>query len=201
MREICRRHGLDASTLDFAPPGSNVLFQVEPNRLIKLFPPFWAQDCARENLALSALAGQFDFEVPRVHFSGELEGWPYLVLSRLSGVSLDTIWDGLDPDDRERIAVGLGRMMARLHSTPTAGLSALGPDWTDFIQAQLHYLYRSPARGGSLARLAGRYHRFLRRPAGTGRARLPACLDQRRPQPGAHFLPRNHGGLGCHRRD
>jgi hygromycin-B 7''-O-kinase len=136
MREICSRHDLDARTLELAPPGSNVLFEVDHRRLIKLFPPIFAQDCARESLVLSTLADQVEFEVPRVHFSGELEGWPYLVISRLSGVSLDTIWEGLEPEGREQIVVGLGRMMAMLHSTPTAGLSGLGPNWADFIQEQ-----------------------------------------------------------------
>jgi hygromycin-B 7''-O-kinase len=148
LREICRRHGLDASTLDFAPPGSNVVFWVERDRLIKLFPPIFAADCAREQLALAALADQVSFDVPRIHAAGELEGWPYLVLSRLEGAALDEIWGDLDPSGRLRIAEGLGGMMAELHRTPAVGLQALGPDWVAFIRGQAQSLLETQRAAG-----------------------------------------------------
>lgn len=156
LREICRRHGLDAGTLDFAPPGSNIVFWVATDRLIKLFPPLFAEDCTRESLALSALPGQREFEIPNILFSGEVEGWPYLVLNRLSGVSLDTVWSNLGTDERQSIAVGLGRMIAALHRTPTAGLEQLGPpDWARFILKQADTcLERQRAVGASPAWLA-----------------------------------------------
>ena len=149
MEEICRRHALDARTLAFAPPGSNVLFYVDPGLLIKLFPPMWAGDCAREELVLRALAGQSAFEAPRVRFAGEVEGWPYMVLTRLPGVSLDQIWEDLDGPGRERIAAGLGRAMAALHRTPTAGLSALGTDWEGFLQGQRAALIETQRAAGA----------------------------------------------------
>lgn len=159
MRNICQRHGLDPSTLRQAPPGSHILFWVEDDWLIKLFTPLFPADAPTECLVLQVLAEQSGFSVPSLRARGDLEGWPYLVLSRLPGQPLDRLWPGLLPSSREQIAASLGRLMAALHRTPTAGLQNLQIDWQAFIAGQMAICLERQRQAGAtdawLADIAG----------------------------------------------
>lgn len=159
MRSISRRHGLDEASLRLAPPGSNVVFWVEPGCLIKLFAPMWKTDAAREALALQAAAGAAGPAVPRILAQGTLEDWPYLVLARMPGSPLDEIWPSLSLDERVGVAAALGRLMASLHRAPLAGLDSLVEDWPALVRRQKG-VWSDPARAGEgppewRARIAG----------------------------------------------
>jgi hygromycin-B 7''-O-kinase len=152
MQAICREHGLDETSLRRAPPGSHIVYWVESDRVIKLFAPLWAGDAATESLALQVLVNQGHFQVPRLLAQGELDGWPYLVLSRLPGVPLEAIWERLLPAEKEQVAAGLGRLMAALHRYPTGELQALRVDWPVFLSQQIETcLGRQAAAGATLS--------------------------------------------------
>jgi hygromycin-B 7''-O-kinase len=137
MRAICRRHGLDSATLRLAPPGTQVVFWVGGNLLIKLFAPLWPADYPVESLVLRELAVPGEVSVPRIVAQGELEGWPYLVLTRLPGTPLDVIWGDLADDEKEALVSDLGRWMAAFHHTPTARLDLLDIGWESFLANQI----------------------------------------------------------------
>ena len=137
MRAICARHGLDATSLSFAPPGSNVVFWAEGNKVIKLFAPLWKEDAAKESGWLNAIAGRTGFHSPEVIAQGEIDDWPYLVLSRVPGSPLDEIWSSLVPADRERIATSLGDCLAGLHGVPIAPDPDQLASWRRFLDTQI----------------------------------------------------------------
>jgi hygromycin-B 7''-O-kinase len=137
MRVVCERHGLDARRLELAPPGSHVVFRVGPELYIKLFAPLWRRDYLPEQLVLDKLSGQSDWPVPRLVAEGEIEGWPYLIVTAVEGVPLNEVWDAIEMPDREHIAARCGEFMAWLHTTPTEGLDAIATDWSAFVERQL----------------------------------------------------------------
>ena len=136
LQAICRRHALDSSTLRQAPPGSNVVFWVDPGCLIKLFAPMWVADATREAAALHALGELPGIAVPRIVAEGQLEGWPYLIITRLPGRPLDEVWSELSARQHLDLAACLGRLIADLHRAPAAGLGLLLQDWPAFIRGQ-----------------------------------------------------------------
>jgi len=137
MRVICERHGLDATQLEFAPPGSHVVFRVGPELYIKLFAPFWRRDYLPERLVLGRLSGQSDWPVPRLVAEGEIDDWSYLILTAVEGVPINEVWDSMELSDREQIAGRCGEFMAWLHSTPIEGLEAIAADWPAFVESQI----------------------------------------------------------------
>jgi hygromycin-B 7''-O-kinase len=147
MRVICQRHRLDATRLEFAPPGSHVIFQVQPERYIKLFSPLWGQDFVAERLVLRKLSERSDLPVPRLLAEGEIEGWPYAILTAVQGVPLCQVWEALSAPDRAHVAARCGEFMAALHATQTQGLEALATHWPTFVEAQtqdcIHHLAQS----------------------------------------------------------
>ncbi|MEE8391528.1 MAG: phosphotransferase, partial [Anaerolineae bacterium] len=137
MQAICQRHGLDATQLEFAPPGTHIVFRVRPDRYIKLFSPLWGEDFVPERLVLCQLSGRSDLPIPQLVAEGEIEEWPYIIVTAVEGVSLDGVWRSMDASNKEYIAARCGELMASLHSTPTEGLETIAVDWPDFVERQI----------------------------------------------------------------
>jgi hygromycin-B 7''-O-kinase len=148
MRVICQRHGLDASQLAFAPPGTHIVFRAGTDRYIKLFAPPWRGDLTPERLVLHKLSEQPDLPLPRPVAEGEIEGWPYIIVTAVEGVPLNEVWGSMATPDRERIAARCGELMARLHATPTDGLEAIAVDWPAFVEQQIQTCVDQIARAG-----------------------------------------------------
>lgn len=136
MRAICQRHGLNADRLEFAPPGTHVVFRVE-GLYLKLFSPLWGEDFIPERLVLYRLSGRSDLPVPQLLAEGAIEDWPYIVVTAVDGVPLYEVWDSLDASNKEHIAARCGELMASLHSTPTGGLEAIAVNWPAFVENQI----------------------------------------------------------------
>jgi hygromycin-B 7''-O-kinase len=136
MRAICQRHGLDAGQLEFAPPGTHVVFRVE-GLYLKLFSPLWGADFVPERLVLRQLSGRSDLPVPQLVDEGTIENWPYIIVTAVDGVPLYEVWSSMDTSNREHIAARCGELMASLHSTPTEGLEAIAVDWPAFVENQI----------------------------------------------------------------
>jgi hygromycin-B 7''-O-kinase len=148
MRVICQRHGLDASQLEFAPPGTHVVFRVEGDRYIKLFAPLWRDDLTPERIVLQKLSDRPGPPLPRLVTEGEIEGWPYIIITSVEGMPLNEVWDSMSMLDRERIATRCGELMAWLHTVPTEGLEDIAIDWPDFVERQIRVCIDEIAQAG-----------------------------------------------------
>ena len=133
---ICGRHGLDAASLVQSPAGTHVVFAAGPDRIIKLFAPMWKEDAIPESLLIAHLAGKLGVPTPEPVAEGEIEGWPYIVMSRLRGQMLGEVWREVPFGDKLGVVEEVGELMARLHALPTEGLGALAVDWSAFMDAR-----------------------------------------------------------------
>jgi hygromycin-B 7''-O-kinase len=162
MRVICQRHGLDADQLEFAPPGTHVVFKTEMESpaypfglYIKLFARPWREDFVPERLVLGRLSEGFDIPTPRLVAEGEIEDWPYLIMTAVEGVPLCEVWDVMDRPNRVHIAARCGELMAALHAVPTQGLEAIAIDWPAFVDARIQTRLEDLAQMASAAENAG----------------------------------------------
>jgi hygromycin-B 7''-O-kinase len=116
--------------------GTNVVF-ASADLVLKLYAPHWAHLAAAERAVLERFAGRLPVQTPTVHAHGSLEGWPYLIMSRLRGQELHGVWPRLDQHDRTRLVRDLGELVAAVHRVPGAGLPALDADWPTYVAARL----------------------------------------------------------------
>ncbi len=133
IAQLGQRHALvgEAEPLD----GSCVLFAVGDG-VIKLFQP-WDLDLFDTEVAvLRHLHGRLGLPTPALLAQGLLEGWGYVVMSKLPGRALEQGWTELPLAARRSLAAELGRAAAALHRLPVAGLPPLAMRWADFLPKQ-----------------------------------------------------------------
>jgi hygromycin-B 7''-O-kinase len=136
---ICARHHLPYASLRRSPLGENVIFFVDERFVIKIYAPLRGQ-YQREVVALEfAQTANLSIRTPEVIHTGELEGWPYIVMTHLSGIPVRAVWSEMKERERLEIVSRLGRAMRELH-TRAAPLSqaALNRDWRGFVERQAH---------------------------------------------------------------
>ena len=131
MRTICARHNLDASALRREALGSHVVFRTG-GRILKLFSPLWAEDFVAERAALEHVRG---LPIPELIGDGQLEGWPYMVMTVVPGTPAADVWGHLSSDQRLDVLRQLGELMRVLHDHPP--LAELATDWNGFLQERI----------------------------------------------------------------
>ncbi|TMD59646.1 MAG: hypothetical protein E6I93_00070, partial [Chloroflexi bacterium] len=129
MRAICQRHDLPAAPLVRLGGGTNVVFAIGQELIIKLFPPYWKREVQADRSVAAHIYGKLPVTTPQIYAHGELEGWPYIVMSRLKGTYLIDICDTLEYENQRALAIDLGKLLAELHSLSIADFSGLEMDW------------------------------------------------------------------------
>jgi hygromycin-B 7''-O-kinase len=133
VEQLCRRLGVDVASLTRFEAGSRPVYAVG-DLVLKLFPPTDLAGCRVEAGVLDAVRGKVPVLTPRVHAVGEHDGWGYVLMSRLPGVALDTVWGRISGRDRDVLAVQLGGTIAVLHQLPPPEIPGWWPaDWPTFV--------------------------------------------------------------------
>lgn len=154
--EICGRIGLRAQELEPFPDGSNLVAAVGRDHLVKVFPPFHQHQFESESRALPLFAGRLPIPVPELLATGALPGgWTYVVMTRLRGVLLESVWPSLDRAARVQLLREVGRVMAAAHALDAAPLQDLPPPWDGFVRAQIVGCKARHQRLGAPAWLTG----------------------------------------------
>ncbi len=136
VRAICARHGLASEPVTRCPGGSMPVYLVGERHALKLFPPRDGAFARVEALALAAVGGRLPLPTPELLATGTLDGWSYVLMSRLHGRLLAEAWTELTATDRDRLSEELGHAVAALHAIDVAPLGELTPDWGAFVAAQ-----------------------------------------------------------------
>ena len=134
VEQLCRLLGIDADGLTRYQAGSRPVYTTG-DLVLKLFPPVasWP-DHRFEPQVLAAVSGHLPIATPRVHAAGQHEGWGYVLMSRLPGAPLDTIWNQVSAPDRDRLAGQLGETIAALHQLPPPAINSWEPaGWPTFV--------------------------------------------------------------------
>ncbi|MBW1599508.1 aminoglycoside phosphotransferase family protein [Streptomyces sp. JJ38] len=136
---LCARLGLRDQPLTRFPDGSQPVYAVGEEHVVKLFPGAAAQDGVAEGAVLSHLQGRLPVPTPRVREYGAYEnGWRYVLMSRLTGENLARVWPRIPRTHRERLVTEIGEALSALHALDPEPLAdTLGPgDWGAFLDRQ-----------------------------------------------------------------
>jgi len=127
MEAICERHGLDAAKLRREPPGTHIVYRVG-SYILKLFCTLWGDDFGAERAVLRHVQG---LQTPQRIAEGELEGWPYLIMTVMPGRPVNEVWDRLSMAEKRSILEHTGAFMRDLHMQ--APVPEFEMDWALFL--------------------------------------------------------------------
>ena len=134
--DICLDHGLPVDIIEPVTDGSNLVASVDDRYIVKIFPPFHRHQWESEHRTLQHLAGKTSIPIPDLIAHGERYGWTYVIMSKLSGIMLEKIWEGCTMQEKTDMLHQTGRIMSEIHSLPVGDLTNLEPRWQDFIRRQ-----------------------------------------------------------------
>ncbi|KJC39215.1 phosphotransferase [Bradyrhizobium sp. LTSP885] len=135
--DIADGHGLSCAAPHVFATGTNLVVGLGDDLILKLFPPFLARQFVSERGALAELRGRLGIPIPDVVAAGERDGWPYLVITRLSGVVGSEVWPSLEEAEKERVLAEIGAVIAEVQRVPPGALLAIEPRWDAYMRQQI----------------------------------------------------------------
>jgi hygromycin-B 7''-O-kinase len=146
--DIARHHGLPDADPHLFSTGTNLVVALDDGPIVKIFPPLLRHQFLSERISLSLLHGRLNIPVPEIVVEGERDGWPYLVITRLTGVLGTQAWPLLPEDQKERVLGQIGETIAAVQRVPVGDLSGIEPRWDQFIAKQIRGCRARHARLG-----------------------------------------------------
>ena len=135
--DIARSHGLKPAAPHIFTTGTNLVVGLGDDLILKIFPPIYRGQFVSERSSLALLRGRLTVPVPEIVFEGERDRWPYLVITRLTGVLGSEAWSALPEDQKERVLAQIGATIAEVQRVPVGELSRIEPRWDRFIAGQI----------------------------------------------------------------
>ena len=153
--DIARSHGLTCAAPHVFATGTNVVVALDEKLILKIFPPFLRSQFVSERGSLAQLRGQLRIAIPETVVEGERDGWPYLVITRLSGVLGADAWPSLPEQDKERVLAEIGETIAQVQRVPAGTLARIEPSWDVFLRGQIAGCRRAARASRTAAEISG----------------------------------------------
>ena len=135
--DIAHSHGLKAAAPHVFTTGTNLVVGLGDELILKLFPPLLRGQFVSERASLRQFRGRLRLPIPEILFEGERDGWPYLIITRLSGVVGSEVWPKLPEDQKERVLAQIGATIAEVQRAPLGELAGIEPQWGAFMPRQI----------------------------------------------------------------
>ncbi|HEX8195087.1 MAG TPA: phosphotransferase [Pyrinomonadaceae bacterium] len=158
--KICLRHKIAFSELRRAGQGENIIFFVDERFVIKIFVEA-RNNFTREKASLEFAHGKTSLQTPRILFVGEIEGFPYLVITQLAGVLMREIWGDLEDSEKLPAVEKLAVAARELHSYSVPADFGFKRDWGEFVRRQSIETLERQRRGGVNAQVLAALPEFI----------------------------------------
>ena len=163
VREICLLHGIPFTNFQTFADGSNLVSAVSNQYVVKIFPKFHRYQWESEWRTLHHLwTNRLDLPIPELIAHGERDdGWTYVIITKLPGVTLESVWSQCSEKERVAILTDIGKMMAAVHSVPVSDLKNLKPAWEGFLDGQVAKCQARHQRLGMATWFLGEVDKFV----------------------------------------
>jgi len=113
--------------------GSLPVYALGRELVLKLYSPNDRGEAEREARFLDVLDGRLPIATPKLHARGELDGWGYVLMGRLSGELLVTACERTEREELRGLAAALGEALRALHALRDERLVPDRVDWPALV--------------------------------------------------------------------
>lgn len=143
---ICSRHALSKEIQEPQRCSQFVFFSGE--KVVKIFSDEDEHFFHNECLFLEALSGQLHCKTPELLERGMIENLHYLIMEKIPGVPLDTIWSKLKLAEKKSIIIQIARIMKEFHRLALDSFEGGPFKWHEFIDYQQNHVLEHHRRMG-----------------------------------------------------
>jgi hygromycin-B 7''-O-kinase len=154
---ILSQHQVEKKTVQRISNGSNALFDIDNEYIVKLVPPNWDYQGMSELASLTLLnraeySKNLSLAVPKMIGFGRVDNWFYVIMTKLKGLSMATVWPELNTTQKLPLVKQLGHFMTELHQITSAQAftpdPSLNVDWPEYIKGLISDSVPRHARKG-----------------------------------------------------
>ena len=113
--------------------GSLPVYALGRELVLKLYAPYDHGEAEREARFLDVLDGRLPIATPTLHARGELDGWGYVLMGRLTGELLVTACSRIDHAELCALAADLGMALRTLHAIRDERLATDRVHWRALV--------------------------------------------------------------------
>jgi hygromycin-B 7''-O-kinase len=135
--DIARGHHIGSTRFQPFSTGTNLVVALDERLILKMFPPIHRSQFVSERGSLSRLSGRLSIPIPEIVCEGERDGWPYLIITRLSGILGVDAWPAMAEEQKERVLAQIGETIAQVQRVPPGELLEIEPRWDVFMRRQI----------------------------------------------------------------
>lgn len=134
---LLEHHRIPYATLERVPFGSNLIWALDQDRILKVFPPLVPQEHTLEVELLERVhAAALGLPTPQLLAHGVFDGWGWGLLQRLHGERGSDVWGQLEQPDRLHVVAQLGDWMAASWESSSFQSARLPPSRSDWEKTQ-----------------------------------------------------------------
>lgn len=116
--------------------GSRILYEIAGGKIVKIFSRDELSFCQNEADYLKKLHGRLSITTPRLISSGIQNGYPFLIMQKLDGSPLSSVWNKLSIWGKKQALAQIAQLLRELHSLPFKNADTEISLWNSFIRTQ-----------------------------------------------------------------
>lgn len=143
VKEICKGHNITFSDIRAGFPGTNAVFILDNEYVVKIYAPGCHEDYTHELEIHSVLQKNDDIPVPKILLNGVFEDralWPYIIMEYRNGYPIREVRKKISRENLLEIYSSLGKIVRKIHDTSFSSFSNaknLPKDWKRFINNRI----------------------------------------------------------------
>lgn len=138
IKSICEKHQIKtdgSQAFQRSETGSHIVYKVD-QFWIKLMAPIYQREMNFEIAGLKSVTGRLSVKTPEIKGQGFFEGWPYVILSDVSGIAIKDIWKSLAESDQNVLIQSMAQVIKEISVCPAEDLVKNRFSWNEFILDQ-----------------------------------------------------------------
>ncbi len=137
IHSILQKENIFSYTVKLFENGVSIVIDISNNQILKIFPLLFKENFEAELNGLEILNQHKIKMVPNLYFFGEIENYYYIIVSKMTGITLQSVWNKIDLGNKISLINSIGEFIKSIHSIPLNNVLSAKKNWDIFLEKQI----------------------------------------------------------------